>query len=235
MNTYIKLLLFSLSGVLLSLSTASGEDNWAVLFNGRNLDGWTERNQSGSFRVEDGTIIGTAQEGLGNTFLCTNENYADFEFEFETKLSEPGLNSGVQIRSANREPVGKQTVGPVEGPQVEIIANHPERDTFSGNLYGEGWKGWLTPKEGRRQHNFMKDGQWNHFRVLARGDQVTTWINGNEVITTTIPAERHKTHASGFIGLQIHSIKDGTGPYEIAWRHIRIRRLKTVEAAPQVK
>ena len=51
MNTYIKLLLFSLSGVFLSLSTASGEDNWTVLFNGKDLDGWTERNQSGSFRV----------------------------------------------------------------------------------------------------------------------------------------------------------------------------------------
>ena len=206
-----------------------GDDDWAELFNGKNLDGWTERNKSGSFRVEDGTIIGTAKEGLGTTFLCTNEVYADFELEFETRLIDPELNSGVQVRSANRPPKGKQKVGPVEGPQVEFAAKKPERGSRSGNIYGQGWGGWLTPNDKIRSHTFVKGGEWNRFRVVAKGDQVTTWINGSKVITTTIPAERHKTHASGFIGLQIHGIKDGTGPFEVAWRNIRIRRLEEVE------
>ena len=233
MNTHFRIVLLSLSGILSSLGAASGEENWTILFNGKNLDGWTERNRSGSFRVEDGTIIGTAREGLGSTFLCTDDAYADFELEFETKLIDPQLNSGVQIRSGNRNPTGKQTVGPVEGPQVEFSAKNPEKGSYSGNIYGQGWKGWLTPQEERRNHRFVKGGEWNHFRVLARGDQVRTWINGNKVITTTIPAERHKTHASGFIGLQIHGIKDGTGPFEVAWRKIRIRRLHKPETAQE--
>ena len=33
------------------------------------------------------------------------------------------------------------------------------------------------------------------------------------------------TGASGFIGLQVHSIKKGTGPYEVRWRNIRIKEL----------
>ncbi|MBL6843375.1 MAG: DUF1080 domain-containing protein [Verrucomicrobiae bacterium] len=204
-------------------------EEWIDLFNGKNLEGWTERNESGSFRVENGTIIGTAKEGLGSTFLCTNEKYGDFELEFETKLIDPELNSGVQIRSANRAPKGKQKVGPVEGPQVEFAAKNPDRGTRSGNIYGQGWRGWLTLKDQIRNHTFVIGGEWNLFRVEAKGDQVTTWINGQKVITTTIPAERHATHSSGFIGLQIHGIKDGTGPYEVAWRKIRVRPLTSEE------
>ena len=30
---------------------------------------------------------------------------------------------------------------------------------------------------------------------------------------------------SGFIGLQVHGIKRGSGPYEVRWRNIRIRDL----------
>jgi putative heme-binding domain-containing protein len=210
------------------LSALAGE--WVDLFNGKNLDGWAERNKSGSFRVKNGTIIGTAKEGLGTTFLCTNTEYDDFELEFETKLIDPELNSGVQIRSANRKPKGKQKIGPVEGPQVEFAAKNPTRGTRSGNIFGQSWGGWLTPKNEIRNHTSVKGGEWNHFRVLAQGDQVTTWINGNKIITTTIPADRHATHSSGFIGLQIHGIKDGTGPFEVAWRKIRLRPLITEKA-----
>jgi len=214
---------------------ATGEEKWTSLFNGKDLEGWTERNKSGSFRVENGTIIGTAKEGLGTTFLCTDELFSDFEFEFETKLIDPELNSGVQIRSRNRPPKGKQKVGPVEGPQVEFAAKNPDRGTRSGNIFGQSWGQWLTPKEEMRNHTFVKGGEWNHFRVLAVGDQVTTWINGEKVVTTTIPADRHETNAEGFIGLQIHGIKEGTGPFEVAWRKIRIRQVDAKESTTQAK
>ncbi len=68
---------------LLPINLARGEGDWIELFNGTDLSGWTERNRSGSFRVEDGAIVGTAREGLGTTFLCTDEEYGDFELEFE--------------------------------------------------------------------------------------------------------------------------------------------------------
>lgn len=208
-------------------------ENWLELFDGQTLDGWTERNKSSSFRIEDGVIIGKAVEGLGTTFLCTDKHFGDFELEFESKV-DAGLNSGVQIRSRSRTPVGQQKIGPVEGPQVDIACKNPERGSFSGNIYGQGWGDWLTPKDGRRSHKLMKAG-WNRFRVLAKGNQVTTWINGNEVITTTIPAERHKTHPSGFIGLQLHGIKDGKGPFEAAWRNLRIRELGTASLPEEKK
>jgi hypothetical protein len=84
MRTLIKS--FCLIAVLLPAHFTLGESDWVSLFNGKNLDGWTERNKSGSFQVEDGAIVGTATSDLGTTFLCTNEEYGDFDLEFECKL-----------------------------------------------------------------------------------------------------------------------------------------------------
>lgn len=213
-----------LIAALLPFQLAFGEPEWTPLFNGKNLDGWTERNKSGSFKVEEGAIVGTATSDLGTTFLCTNEEYGDFELVFDCKLIDPELNSGVQIRSRIRL-LPKRDFGPLEGPQVDISAKNPERGTSSGNIFGQGWGEWLTPKDKRRNHKLFKGGEWNKFRVLAKGDQVTTWINGEEVITTTIPPERHATHSTGYIGLQIHGIHEGTGPFKIAWRNLQVRKL----------
>ncbi|MDD7986568.1 DUF1080 domain-containing protein [Lentisphaera marina] len=218
-------LLFILSLSLISTLIAE-ESNWLELFNGKNLDGWTEKTKEGSFRVEDGAIIGTAKSGLGTTFLCSNKDYTDFELEFETKLINNEVNSGVQIRSKTQEPKGSQKYGSVCGPQIEVGGRNYAKNS-SGYIYGQAWKTWLTPKEQRKPHQFLKDGEWNHFRVVALGDQITTWLNGNKVITTTVPAERHSTNSSGFIGLQIHGIKKGTGPFQIAWKNIKIKEISS--------
>ncbi|NQZ57701.1 MAG: DUF1080 domain-containing protein [Lentisphaeraceae bacterium] len=220
----MKLILTITCALLMNISAA--ENNWVKLFNGQNLDGWTEKTKSASFHVENGTIIGTAKSGLGTTFLCSNKNYGDFELEFETIIYDSALNSGVQIRSRNRPPRGNDKYGVVYGPQVEISAKRIATNN-SGHIYGQLWKGWVTPKATHKLHNFFKDKKWNHFRVVAQGDQITTWINGNKVITTTVPPERHKTNPSGLIGLQLHAIKEGTGPYLVAWRNIKIKEITT--------
>jgi hypothetical protein len=37
--------------------------------------------------------------------------------------------------------------------------------------------------------------------------------------------EIYKTHPKGHIGLQVHGIGAGTGPFDVSWRNIRIREL----------
>ena len=41
--------------------------------------------------------------GSPNSFLCTDKLYGDFELQFEVKLINDELNSGVQIRSQTKE------------------------------------------------------------------------------------------------------------------------------------
>lgn len=203
-------------------SLQAGE--WKMLFDGSTLEGWTQKNGTATYRVEKGTIVGQTSEGSPNSFLCTNEEYGDFELEFSVKVHDR-LNSGVQIRSQTKPPANDQEkFGRVNGPQVEIEASL-QNGAESGYIYGEATgRGWLTPEDKLIPHKVMKDGEWNHFRVLAKGPRIQTWINGQQISDLT-DEEIYKTHPKGFIGLQVHGIPKGTGPYDVAWKEIRIKTL----------
>tara|TARA_R110002095_G_scaffold163200_1_gene141414 strand:- start:94484 stop:95122 length:639 start_codon:yes stop_codon:yes gene_type:complete len=209
-----------LAAICLTGSLQAGEKSgWVKLFNGKNLNGWEVKNGTATYKVVDGTIEGTTKEGSRNTFLCTKKKYRNFELEFEVKVHDK-LNSGVQIRSRKKE--GEQSVN---GPQVEIEASGAN-GAEAGYIYGEATgRGWLTPDDIRKPHKYLKDGEWNKFRVVANGSRIQTWINGHEVSDLTDEAI-NKTHPKGFIGLQVHGIKKGTGPYSVAWKDIRIKELK---------
>ena len=199
----------------LPLATSRADHHGFVdLFNGKNLDGWTQRNGTATYRVEGDSIVGKTAEGSPNSFLCTDKLYGDFELKFEVKV-DSALNSGVQIRSQTRDtPTGR-----VNGPQVEIATNGT-----AGYVYGEAAGGWMTPDEVRKPHQVFQDGQWNAYHVLAVGPHIQVWVNGQRV-SDLIHEERFKSHPRGFIGLQVHSIGAGQGPYEVRWRHLQLRDL----------
>ena len=89
--------------LLLATTTAPSAPAGSVrLFNGRNLEGWTQLNGTATYTVEDGAIVGRTAEGSPNSFLCSNKMYDDFELFFEVKVDDP-LNSGCQIRSLQSE------------------------------------------------------------------------------------------------------------------------------------
>jgi hypothetical protein len=212
-----------LSFFCLMPSTVSAADDagWVNLFDGESLKGWIQKNGTATYRVEQGTIIGKTNEGSPNSFLCTERDYADFELELEVKVDDH-LNSGIQIRSKTKEPQGDEKFGRVYGPQVEIEASG-SAGAEAGYVYGEATGlDWLTPEERLKPHKHFKDGEWNHYRVVARGPRIQTWING-EPIEDLTHEEIFKSHPSGFISLQVHGIRQGEGPYEVAWRKIRIR------------
>jgi len=220
MKTLLSLILLVNIAPVLSAAEASG---WISLFDGKTLHGWIQKNGTATYRVENGTIVGRTTEGSPNSFLCTEHEFGDFELEFDVKVDNR-LNSGVQIRSKTKPPRKGERFGRVYGPQVEIEASG-KNGAESGYIYGEATgRGWLTPKPRLKPHKHFKDGQWNHYRVVARGPRIQTWINGVAIEDLTDEAI-YKTHPKGFIGLQVHAIRRGTGPYEVAWRNIRIREL----------
>jgi hypothetical protein len=211
--------------LILSFATLAyaGPNHLKSIFNGKNLDGWIQKNGSASYRVEDGAIIGKTGNGKLNSFLCSEKEYGDFELEFEVKLIDSQLNSGVQIRSTTREAKDGEKFGVVNGPQVEIAANGND-GSLSGYVYGESIGGWMTHKNKLIPHKAFIDGEWNSFRVVAKGARIQTWINGKQ-IEDLLDEAKLKTHPKGFIGLQVHTVVEGTGPFQVAWRHIRIKEL----------
>lgn len=214
----------TLSLLLVACHTCAA-DEWTSMFNGKTLEGWTLKNGSAKYSVEDGAIVGRTNTGSPNSFLCSVEEYGDFELEFETKVHNR-LNSGVQIRSQTEQGPDKTVynTGRVNGPQVEIEASGRE-GAEAGYVYGEATgRGWLVPDDKRTPHKHFKDGEWNHYRVVAKGPRIQTYINGQLIYDLT-HEEIYKTNPKGFIGLQVHSIGANEGPYEVRWRNLRIKKL----------
>jgi hypothetical protein len=196
------------------------------LFDGKTLEGWVVKGGSANYKVEDGMIVGTTVEGSPNTFLSTKRDYGDFELELEVKC-DMALNSGMQIRSHVYEkdtpqlsdPKRIRKAGEVFGYQCEIAEGEKG---VCGNFWDEGRRTkWLDDFTNKPEaKTAFKNNEWNHYRIVAMGTRIRSWVNG-------IPCAdfRDDLDATGFIGLQVHSIKKGTGPYQVRWKNILIREL----------
>jgi quinoprotein glucose dehydrogenase len=234
----------------LSRGGARGADSeWIQLFDGKTLNGWVHMNGAHNFTVEDGAIVGRTVESSArmNSFLCSLQQFDDFELELETYI-DPVTNSGIQIRTKVRPLAGpgrgtEAVPGRVNGPQMEIRRFYQGQPT-TGVLYGEALgTGWLSSQQKIEEgHHYFVDEGWNKLRIVAKGPRIQTWVNGQMVEDLT-NEEVYKTHASGFIGLQVHGISDrelnqpvhaGLGitksqPLIVKWRNIRVRPLSASE------
>ena len=215
MNKLTITLLFSL---LFSASNYAADKKYKAIFDGKTLEGWTQRNGTATYRVEKKSVVGKTNEGSPNSFLCSDKEYGNFDLIFEVKVDDK-LNSGVQIRSQTKGgPKGR-----VNWPQVEIEASG-KNGAEAGYIYGEAAGGWMTPADKLKPHKHFKDGKWNKYRVVADGANIKVWING-AAVSDLNHEEKYKSHPKGFIGLQVHSIGRGSGPYEVRWRKIKIKEL----------
>ncbi len=55
-------------------------DELKSIFNGKNLDGWSQKNGTATYAVDKGAIIGKTNEGSPNSFLCSDKLYGDLPF-----------------------------------------------------------------------------------------------------------------------------------------------------------
>ena len=137
--------------------------------------------------------------------MGTEASFKDFDLSLEFKQEAEG-NSGVFIRSSIE---GTK----ITGWQAEVAP--PGSNT--GGIYESYGRGWLI-KPDPKLDRFLKMGSWNHMRIRAENGTVTTWLNGQQMITLT---DEKIGKASGQIALQIH---DGGG-IKVRWRNIMITRL----------
>ncbi|MDX9728291.1 MAG: DUF1080 domain-containing protein [Bacteroidales bacterium] len=186
--------------------------DWQELFNGKDFTGFVQRGGEAKYIVEDGVMVGISTPGTPNSFMCTTEEYSDFILEFDVKV-DTLLNSGVQVRSHSSENDGKVLV---YGYQIEI---DPTDRGWSGGIYDEARRGWLypvTPNNQAAVKSFDSHG-WNSYHVEAIGNRIRTWINDVPVADLVDDAD-----ASGFIGFQVHAVRDDLAGTRVMWKNIRI-------------
>ena len=181
------------------------KDKEVSLFNGKDLTGW-EAFGTELWYVEDGMIICESGPEKKYGYLATRNYYDNYDLTVEFKQEADG-NSGIFVRSFI-EPEAK-----VNGWQVEVAPKG--RDT--GGIYESYGRGWLIKIEDAKE-DILKPGEWNTMRIKVNGDNVTTWLNGQEMVNFT---DAKIGTGKGRIALQIH---DGGG-IKVLWRNLNLKTL----------
>jgi hypothetical protein len=198
----MKSLLIFLS-FLISTGTSSG--GFKKIFNGKDLTGWRIHGTE-KWYVENGELVCESGPDKQYGYLSTNKSYDNFILHLKFKLEANG-NSGVFIRSGIE---GTK----ISGWQVEVAP--PNHNT--GGIYESYGRGWLIKPKPEDEKN-LKAGDWNDMRIQVINDEVTTWLNGKQMIYLK---DEKIGAGKGFIALQIH---DGGG-IKVRWKNLRIKELK---------
>ena len=140
-------------------------------------------------------------------YLATREYYDDFDLTVEFKQEKDG-NSGVFIRSFVEEKDVK-----VNGWQVEVAP----KGFDTGGIYESYGRGWLIQIPDEKE-NILKQGEWNTMRIRVQGDNVQTWLNGEEMVNIR---DEKIGAGQGRIALQIH---DGGG-IKVLWRNLHFTNI----------
>ena len=174
------------------------------LFNGIDLSGWNIHGTE-KWYVENGDLV--CESGPDNEYgyLSTEKYYDDFILILEFKQDSNG-NSGVFFRSTLE---GTK----ISGWQVEVA---PPGDN-TGGIYESYGRGWLIKPDLIKDEN-LKYGEWNLMKIMVKGNNVKTWLNGTEMVNFE---DEKIGKGKGSIALQIHS----GGDLKIRWRNIKLEKL----------
>ena len=236
-----KKIIFSIFLSLMVSISEAGDDGWVDLFNGKDLSGWKQVSGIATYKVINGELVGIAANDLPskelmkrpmasltpldfprNSFLVTENVYADFIFEID--LFPGNMNGGIQFRS-NSDP--DYWEGLVYGYQAEV---DPSKRGWSAGIFDETRRGWLYPGSfNPKARSAFKANEWNRYRIESIGNSLRTWLNGvpvAHVIDDMSP--------EGFIALQVHFIfsPDEVGE-KIRWKNIRIKTENLTPAPPE--
>lgn len=163
-----------------TLTKSEQRQGWKLLFNGQNLDGWTSVGKdtppTTGWEVNDGILTAKSQNGKRGGDIITKEEYSDFDFKVDFKLT-PGGNSGIKYFFV------KYDKGGWLGLEYQLLDDdvHPDGklgrngDRKTAALYD------MFPPVKNKKMNPV--GEWNQARIVAKGSKVTHYLNGKKVLT----------------------------------------------------
>ena len=191
-----------LLAALLLVTVSAYAQKAKSIFNGKNLKGWTAHGTE-KWYVENGELVCESGPDKQYGYLSTDKAYKNFELTLKFKQEANG-NSGVFFRSSIE---GTK----ISGWQCEVAP----LNSHTGGIYESYGRGWLIqPKP--EDEKWLKVGEWNELKLLVKGDEVTTYLNGHQMIYIK---DEKIGKGEGFIALQIH---DGGG-IKVRWKDIKVR------------
>ncbi len=162
-----------------ALTEDEKKEGFKILFDGTSLHEWVGNKTA--YIIEDGNIAVYPKRG-GNGNLHTKDEYSDFVYRFEFKLT-PGGNNGVGIRT----PLTGDAA--YEGYEIQVLDDDADiyKDLkpyqYHGSVYGiiPAKRGHLKPL-----------GEWNQEEIRIEGTKIKVTLNGTVIVDGDI-AEASKT------------------------------------------
>ncbi len=214
-----------------TLTAKEVKQGWKLLFNGKNLDGWTsvgrETPPERGWTVENGVLTvnkGGPQKG-GD--IITKDRYSDFDLMVEFKITK-GANSGIKYFFVRYDKGGWL------GFEYQILDDQTHPDAKAGrdgNRLQGGLYDMFAPAKNKKDKPV---GEWNQARIVAKGSKVEHYLNGKKILTFDRKSEQFKealSHSkfngsepmfgdvkSGHILLQEHQD-------EVSFRNVKIKLL----------
>lgn len=195
-------------------ATEKQADDWIVLFNGKNLDGWipkfhrhqTGENYANTFRVVDGVIqvnydgYDKFEERYGHLFY--EQPFSSFHLTFEYRFTDQWMkdapnytyrNSGVMFHSQDPETILVEQDWPISVEFQMLAEEKPGQPRPTGNMCSPGtevfFQGEMDPRHCINSSSpTFKWHEWVRADLIVYGDSIVIHqINGVPVLEYTKP------------------------------------------------
>ncbi len=215
------------------LSEQEQKEGWRLLFDGKTTTGWHaygKQKAGNAWKAENGTLHfdadakKNAQAEGGD--IVTNDEFENFHLKLDWKVA-PNGNSGIIFYVKEDPATYKNTYN--TGPEMQVLDNagHPDakiKKHRAGDLYD------LISVS---QETVKPAGEWNTAEILSNNGSLRFFLNGTEVVNTTIWDDAWRTMIAnskfkdmpgfgtfkkGKIALQDHGDN-------VWYRNIKIKRL----------
>ena len=203
------------------LTAAESATGWKLLFDGRTTRGWRGFNKpefpAQGWVVENGSLKHVANGGGGD--IISLERFRDFELEWDWRIP-AGANNGLKyfITEERRSAIGHE---------YQLIDDSLVKE---GKASTASFYDVLPPRADKPR---KPSGEWNHSRVLARGNHVEHWLNqvkvleyemGSDEVKAAIARSKFKNVPGFGLPLKGHILLTDHHD-EASFRNLKIREL----------
>lgn len=163
---------------------SNSTDDWKPLFDGHSLNGWRifKSKPNNSWEIMDRTLHCkpfSDTEVNHRADLITEDQFENFEFVFEFKIAAQS-NSGVMFRVSEDYDVAYAT-----GPEYQII----DDEGYPGQLAEENKTAGNYAMHTAENKTLKPVGEWNEGKIVANGNHIEHWLNGNKVVEYELYSE----------------------------------------------
>ena len=202
------------------LSDKEKTEGWQLLFDGSSTNKWRSANSdsfpSKGWNVENGVLsIADAGGRQSGGDIITSEQFDDFDFMFDFKLTE-GANSGVKYSVHIFNPPVRG-LGAVLGPEYQVLDDEKHPDAKAGRNGNRKLGSLYDMLPSITGSSLRPIGEWNTGRIISKGNHVEHWLNGTKVL------EYDKTDAAYKEAFALSKFKEVNGYGESAKGHLLLQ------------